>query len=173
MSSGDMNGWAKSSRRTDTKPTKVDKDDIPKMKMKDDLRALEKIIAEAQREAAKIRQRLDDVEESGNAPVNKLPAAKPDPELARIFAKNIIRADRYYISQAFHYLDGVLCARYTDALLDQFRDVVGRYCGETPDGQRPEDKEPENKEPEGKEPKTKTSWWCSPFIRPKPAPMAR
>ncbi|CAG7554328.1 unnamed protein product [Fusarium equiseti] len=55
MYSGDMNVWGDRSPtpgRTDAKQTKIDEEQI--LKMEDDLTASEKIIAEAQREAAVI-----------------------------------------------------------------------------------------------------------------------
>lgn len=82
-----------------SKPTKIEKEE-----MEDDLEALERIIAEAKREAAKIRQRLDDVVEPGDAPVNNLPAPEPNSMLAKALAK----IDRAIIDRGLSYLDKAL-----------------------------------------------------------------
>lgn len=82
-----------------SKQTAIDKEE-----MKDDLEALEMIIAEAQREAAKIRQRLDDVVESGDAPVNNLPV----PERNSMLAKAMAHIDRAIINRGLAYLDKAL-----------------------------------------------------------------
>jgi len=103
---GDMNGSGKRSsslQRIDAEHAEIGEEEISKMKM--DLLALEKVIAQAKHEAAAIRQRLEVVEESG---YNHASRGNDLPALEAALVYGLAHADRSLIDRGLSHLDNAL-----------------------------------------------------------------
>ena len=104
---GDSNGSGKrppSTQRTDAKQTNKEEEMASVLL---DLKALERVITEAQREAAALQERLENNEESGNARASR-GNDPPTPEPSSMFARALAQVDRALIVRGLSYLDNAL-----------------------------------------------------------------